>query len=142
MKRAIQKLSLTIVILTTIIFIPGCNKQQFFSDGNGTGILKGTIDIGPLCPVETVPSDPGCLPTPETYKAYPVGIWTSNGKQKITTISPESDGSYNVQLPEGNYLIAREKVQDGIGGSNLPATVLVRSGESTLLDINIDTGIR
>ena len=35
---------------------------------SNTGILMGKISIGPLCPVETDPPQPGCLPTADTYK--------------------------------------------------------------------------
>lgn len=142
MKKDILKLLLTIFFPAALILMPGCDRQQFYSEETGTGLLIGTIDIGPLCPVETDPPNPDCLPTPETYKAYPVGIWDIRNNHKITTISPETDGSFNIQLPGGNYLIARENEQNGAGGSNLPVTVIIKTGESSFLNIIIDTGIR
>jgi hypothetical protein len=140
MRRNIQKSIISIVLFAGLILAPGCDRQQLLSDG--AGFLKGTIDIGPLCPVQTIPPDPGCLPTPETYKAYPVGIWSSSGRHLITTIMPESDGSYNIELPDGNYLVALIKGQNIGGSSNLPAEVSISYGISTILNINIDTGIR
>jgi len=73
-----------IIFLTGLIFISGCDKQI----SGETGFLEGIISIGPICPVETIPPDPGCLPTADTYKAYPVSIWTANGRIKITQIYP------------------------------------------------------
>ena len=80
-------------LLTGLLFISGCNKQNT----QETGFLEGVISIGPLCPVETDPPDPGCLPTVETYKNYPVSIWTSNGRRRIAQINPALDGTYRIE---------------------------------------------
>jgi hypothetical protein len=126
------------VLLVCFSLISGCNKQ----DTRETGFLEGKVSIGPLCPVETDPPLPGCLPTAETYKAYPVTIWTSNEKRKVAQINPSLDGSYRVELAPGNYLIRLDKEQNSIGSSNLPAEVSIISQDETKLDIEIDTGIR
>lgn len=107
-----------------------------------TGYLEGVISIGPICPVERVPPDPTCLPTAETYKAYPVSIFTSDGKRKIIQLNPSLDGSFSTELPPGNYLVILERAQNFIGGSNLPVEVSISTQDKTLLNINIDTGIR
>ncbi len=138
MKSNISR-SLTGVLLFLLLFaITGCEKQA----SNDTGLLEGVISIGPLCPVETVPPDPACQPTAETYKAYPVGVYTSDGTKKIANILPELDGSYMVQLYPGTYKVILETGQGSIGGSNLPADVIIRASDITFLDVNIDTGIR
>jgi hypothetical protein len=36
----------------------------------GSGVLKGKISSGPLCPVEKISPDSACLPTMETYKSW------------------------------------------------------------------------
>ena len=116
----------------------GCDRKKSLK----VGFLEGTISIGPICPVETIPPDPACQPTAETYKAYPVSIYTSDGKTKIALLQPSLDGSFSRELPPGNYLVVLEKAQNNIGGSNLPAEVSITSLDKTLLNINIDTGIR
>lgn len=127
-----------IVFLTGILFTLSCDKKSM----QETGFMEGVISIGPLCPVETDPPDPGCLPTAETYKAYPVSIWTSNGNRKIIQIDPALDGSYKIELEPGNYLVVLESRQNGIGSSNLPSQVTIVSRDKTIFNINIDTGIR
>ncbi len=107
-----------------------------------TGFLEGVISIGPICPVETDPPGPGCLPTAETYKAYPVSIWTSNGRRKIAQINPALDGSYKTEVTTGNYLVKVLPTGNTIGGSNLPVQVTITSQKKTVLNIDIDTGIR
>jgi hypothetical protein len=120
------------------LFVLGCDIQNY----QGTGSLEGVISIGPICPVETDPPQPGCLPTAETYKAYPVSIWTSNGRKKITQINPALDGTYRAELVSGDYLIILDNGQIGPGNSNLPAEVSIEPEKETILNINIDTGIR
>ena len=106
------------------------------------GYLEGVISIGPICPVERVPPDPACLPTAETYKAYPVSVFSSDGRRKILQLNPSLDGSFITELAPGNYLVVLDKAQNYIGGSNLPVEVSISTQDKTLLNINIDTGIR
>jgi hypothetical protein len=119
------------------MFFSGCEKRI----SRPAGFLEGTISIGPVCPVERDPQHPGCLPDAETYKAYPVRIWT-NGRVKIAEINPALDGSFITELPPGNYLVILEKNQGGIGSSNLPVEVSINSLGKTILNIDIDIGIR
>lgn len=123
---------------TILIFIQGCSKQATYK----TGFLEGKISIGPICPVETIPPDPGCLPTAETYKAYPVSVWSSDGKIKVAQIYPSLDGTFNMELAPGNYLVILENNQNRIGSSNLPADISIVSENTTTLIISVDTGIR
>ena len=137
MERFVVK-KLSGILLLILFFTTGCKKLV----NHETGYLKGVISIGPICPVERIPPDPGCLPTAETYKAYPVGIFSSDGRRKIGQLNPSLDGSYSSALVPGNYLIVLEKAQNNIGGSNLPVEVTISSKDTTLLSISIDTGIR
>ncbi len=132
---------LLIGIIAIIIFVSGCIQQQ--NQISEKGFLEGKITIGPICPVERSPPDPKCQPTEETYKAWPIAVYTSDKKAKIIQIEPNIDGTHKTELPVGNYIVDLEKQQPfGIGGNNLPATIVINSGETTKLDINIDTGIR
>ena len=136
--KSILKRIFGITFLAGLFFISGCDKQT----SQEAGFLEGVITIGPICPVETDPPEPGCLPTAETYKAYPVSVMTSNGKRKVTQINPALDGSFSSELAPGNYLVILEKEQNIIGSSNLPVEVSISSHDKTLLNIDIDTGIR
>jgi len=126
-----------LAFLTGLLF-SGCDKQIY----QETGFLEGVISIGPICPVEPVPPVPACLPTAETYKTYPVSIWTANGMWKIKQINPALDGSYKTELNPGNYLVKVLPTGNTIGGSNLPVQVTITSQNKTVLNIDINTGIR
>jgi hypothetical protein len=129
-------LGLTVII--GLLLNAGCDKMS----SQEAGFLEGKISIGPICPVETDPPDPGCLPTAETYKAYPVAVWTTDGRRKIIQINPAMDGSYKTDLEPGKYLIMLETNKNNIGSSNLPVEVIIISDNITTLNIDIDTGIR
>jgi hypothetical protein len=138
MKRCVLIKIAGIIFLLLIFLVQGCDKSK----RQENGYLEGVISIGPICPVETVPPDPACLPTAETYKAYPVSVFTSDGKQKIAQLNPSLDGSFISELPPGNYILVLEKAQKNIGGSNLPVEISIISQDKTVFNINIDTGIR
>lgn len=138
MRKWNDKILITTIFLCGLLFFSGCDKL-FNKD---PGFLRGKISIGPLCPVETVPPDPGCQPTPETYKAYPVYIMTSNGRREIAQITPALDGSYKTELVTGHYLIVLGTEFNRPGSSNLPAEVEINPQDTTILNIDIDTGIR
>jgi hypothetical protein len=129
-----------VLFLLLMVSFAACEKTGIFNDGSGT--LKGKITIGPICPVETVPPNPDCQPTAETYKAYPVTVWSTDMKHLIAKIQPSLDGSYSAMVPDGTFLVVLQKQLSGPGGSNLPVTVVISDGIVTTLDINIDTGIR
>ena len=126
-----------IIFLAGLLSLSGCNDQTNLENGT----FEGTISIGPICPVETDPPAPGCLPTAETYKAYPVYVCTPDGSKKIALIIPALDGSFKTELAPGIYLIILDKDQR-FGSSNLPQEVTIKPLETTVISIDIDTGIR
>jgi hypothetical protein len=138
MKKDSLKVIFGFIFLTGLILMSACDKEK----GLNPGWLEGTISIGPICPVEKIPPDPACMPTAETYKAYPVSVYTSDGKVKITQINPSLDGIFSTELQPGNYQVVLQTANKYIGGSNLPAEVSIVSHEKTMLSISIDTGIR
>lgn len=128
--------------LNTVIFIvcSGCTTELA---STSTGILKGKINIGPLCPVETVPPQPGCKPTLETYTYWQTAIWSKNKKAKIQSINPTVEGTFIIELPVGDYIADFEKPDlYKIGSNNLPVRFSITEKDSTSITIDIDTGIR
>jgi len=94
-----------------------------------------------LCPVETNPPNPNCLPTAETYAAYPIGVWNSDKSVKIASLSPNLEGNYKLELPAGSYVVDFEKPAPFSKGV-LPATVAIQAGQTSVFNISVDTGIR
>lgn len=127
------------LILSLIFLILSCSELNKL----GGGVLKGKISIGPLCPVETIPPQPQCLPTMDTYKAWQTSVWDLKETTKVVNITPDLSGNYQLTLPAGEYMVDFEDILKlRIQHTGLPVKIKINNGDSTRLDINIDTGIR
>ena len=105
------------------------------------GRIAGSVTISPICPVEQA-NNP-CKPTPQQYASHKIGIYTADKKKLLTTITPGADGSFSIAMDVGTYYANLLEPKSSIGSvSGVPATFTVRGGESTRLNIAIDTGIR
>lgn len=142
--KKIKFLAISLVLVFLVVILTGCGNPQITQNQNSEkGFLVGKITIGPLCPVERIPPDPQCQPTVATYQAWPIAVYSADKKEKIVQLEPALGGDYKIELPIGNYVVDLEKQQSiGFGVKNLPAAVFVSSGQTSILDINIDTGIR
>ncbi len=110
-------------------------------NSNDIGFLSGRIAIGPLCPVERDPPDPNCQPTKETYEAWPIAVFKYGTKTKVSQIDPNLDGSYYLELSAGRYTLNLEK-SNMFGSKDLPQDITIKEGETTEINIDMDTGIR
>jgi len=134
MKKNLRTLMVGLAIIATLSF-SGCKSQPV-----QYGTLEGKVSIGPICPVERNPPDPACLPTAQTYAAWPIGVY--KGSTLVDTLEPmPPDGSYSLELPVGSYTLNLEE-QMGIGADNLPAEIVLYADKTTTFDVEIDTGIR
>jgi len=106
---------------------------------NKFGILEGTVDIGPLSPVEQPGEKP---PVPcEVYQARKIMVYDKNGRDVVTQVDIDCDGRYRVELKPGIYIVDINRI--GIDSSgDVPRQVEIMAGLTFRLDIAIDTGIR
>jgi hypothetical protein len=131
-----------IILLSSALLLAACQ-----STGGGPlpqlvapGSLEGHVNIGPLLPVQRVGDATPTVP-PEAYSARQIIIYQADGKTVVTKQTPDKDGNYRVELAPGTYVVGMARV--GIDRARgLPATVTITSGQTTRLDIDIDTGIR
>lgn len=105
-----------------------------------TGTLRGRVTIGPVQPVvradELNPTAP-----PEVYAARQVVVYAADGQTEVVRVPVQPDGTYQVALAPGNYVIDINRAgMDSAKG--LPAKLAIAAGQTTTLDIDIDTGIR
>jgi hypothetical protein len=106
---------------------------------NGTGYLQGKVTIGPICPVETE-GDP-CLPDPALYTTHKLVILTDQGGV-VKEVDMDGNGNYRTELLSGSYKVDFTPHDIGLPGSFEPPSVEIRKGQTTELNIEIDTGIR
>lgn len=105
-----------------------------------TGTLQGRVAIGPLQPVVRA-DEPTPVVPPEVYAARQIVIYTADGQTQITRVPIGPDGTYQVALRAGSYVVDINR--GGMDSSkDLPANVQIVAGQTTTLDVEIDTGIR
>jgi hypothetical protein len=132
----------SIILLSLALVLAACQ-----STGGGPlpplvapGSLEGHVNIGPLLPVQRVGDATPTVP-PEAYAARQIIVYQADGKTVVTKLTPDKDGNYRVELAPDTYIVGMARV--GIDRARgLPATVTITSGQTTRLDIDIDTGIR
>ena len=134
MKRRVLLFLATMAVVaaaTAIYWSPSQTVQK------EKGILEGQVTIGPICPVER--PDMPCKPSPETYAARKILVFKQGSK--VAAVDINSDGSYSIELEVGTYTIDINKT--GIDRSpELPKQIEIKAGQTTKLNISIDTGIR
>ncbi|MDZ4247410.1 MAG: hypothetical protein U1D67_09865 [Dehalococcoidia bacterium] len=127
------------IIMAGMLLIMSCPPVY-----SGKGILEGGVTIGPLSPVER----PGFeTPVPAgIFDSRKINIYDEKGKKlvaevDIKQIDKKAEGTFSVQLSPGRYLVDVNHL--GIDSSgDVPETVEIFSGRTTVLNIDIDTGIR
>lgn len=110
----------------------------------GSGVIAGHLDIGPICPVERVPADPNCAPGPQHYASYKMVAYNASRTAVIKQAAFDAQGNYRLDLPSGTYIIdIAPHSPDGPGSaSGVPVQVVLRSGGQVRVDVSVDTGIR
>jgi hypothetical protein len=102
------------------------------------GTISGDVVAGPTCPVESIENP--CPPKPVPDRA--VSIQTPAGAEVEHTVT-DANGHFTVRVAAGAYVV---RVATGPGKLGLeqttPGDVTVRAGQTSLIQIELDTGIR
>lgn len=111
--------------------------------GGGQSILpyksgvRGTVSLGPTCPVMRIPPDPQCADKPYATSLVVTRI---GGSTPFLIGNSNADGTFQFSLPPGSYTLS-------VGGGKMlprcsPVTVTVGARGYTGVAISCDTGIR
>ena len=104
-----------------------------------TGTLEGHVSIGPLVPVPRE-GEPEPTPAPEVYAGRQIVVFSGSGRE-IARVQIDGQGNYRLALPAGSYRVDINHA--GIdSAAGLPAEVEILAGQTSRLDVDIDTGIR
>jgi hypothetical protein len=100
--------------------------------------IGGKVVLGPTCPTGSAPGANDPVPCLTPYSAQLVIL---NGENEVAArLTSAADGTFRVDLPPGDYVIAPQ------GGDPFPLAqpipVRVTAGEYFEVEINFDTGIR
>ena len=127
------------ILLTIIPFVTGCQNTQ-----QQPGTLEGIVTIGPIWPVEQM-GESKPVP-PQVFETRNVIVYSKTGETVIKTIDimqieQSNKASYSVQLTPGQYVV--DITHSGIDSSSeVPKKIEIKAGQTLVLNIDIDTGIR
>ena len=102
-----------------------------------TSGIRGTVLLGPTCPVMKDPPDPQCADRPF---ATDLVIATPDGSRTITTFRSDAAGSFKVALQPGSYII-RGNISHTMPTCDTD-TFVVKAGTYTEVAVSCDSGIR
>ena len=138
MKHLLGILLIVIILVGSLWFV-ACQPC-----GTVTGLLQGSVNIGPITPVEVPGENPPVLP--EVFTSRKIMVYDASGEKLIVEVSIQqidqsATGYYAVQLAPGTYTVNIK--QNGMDSSGeVPKQMTISANQSSTLDINIDTGIR
>ncbi len=99
--------------------------------------VRGTVLLGPVCPVERIPPDPLCADRPY---ATAIAVYRNGSSSIFATGKSDAGGAFQFSLPPGSYTLVAS------GGTMLPrcSPIEVTIGPTgyRIADIPCDTGIR
>ncbi len=109
----------------------------------GGGILpynsgvRGTVWLGPTCPVERIPPDPACAEKPY---ATAIAVYRAGSSAPFVIGNSDASGAFEFSLPPDSYTLKAS------GGTMLPrctsTNITVTASEYATTTISCDTGIR
>ena len=102
----------------------------------GTGVLTGSVLRGPTTSV-VVPGATSSVPV-----AGAKVVVSTPGGGAIGSGSTGADGIYRVPLPSGTYVVTLTSGASFLFTKDLPATVNVAEGQTTTLNVMLDSGVR
>ncbi len=116
-----------------IILLAGCSNPPA-SDGG----VEGTASVGPTCPVEQDPPEPGCEDRPYDGE---LAIVKSPAGTGVSTFHTDPDGSFRVAVAPGAY-----EIRSPAGTASPPTcgseVFTVVAGAYTAIVVSCDSGIR
>ena len=101
-----------------------------------TGVLRGTVTLSPICPVERMPPDPNCAP-----RGYEGRIEVLRTGAVFASAQSNAQGQFMFTLPPGAYEVR------AVGKNPFPSCMekqpfSVISGNTVSVELSCDTGIR
>jgi hypothetical protein len=119
---------LLMLSLISLLLLTAC-----VTTSSETGTLEGHVTVGPLAPV--------VAPAPEIYSGREIVIFAEDGQTEVTRAKIDGSGNYRVTLPVGTYGVDINHLGIDIA-KGLPQDIQIKAGQTTRLDVEIDTGIR
>lgn len=131
LNRAYRLTAAIVALVATIAVVSGCGAL----DGE-TGLLEGTVTVGPI----TAAEQPGASPNVRPYAAT-IDIKTLDGGH-VTSVTSDDAGRFSIRLRAGDYRLIPVTPEGAPLPFAAPLDVTVIAGETTAALIEYDSGIR
>jgi len=123
-----------------VLAVPSCFPTAPPTPGDGPTSIAVTAIAGPICPVERDPPDPSCAPRP--VEGAPIFVQPADGRDILVAQGTTgADGTVAIDVPPGDYIVPGGDVE-GLMGRPEPVTVTLVAGNSEIVVLTYDTGIR
>ena len=123
--------TLTLITLVAAFMLTACGAAS-----GPTGLLQGTVTLGPISPVEQVGAPPNTRPYAAT-----IDVETPGG-DVVATVASGEDGDFAVRLPAGSYRLVPRSPEGQPLPRAAPLDAAVVADGTTRVTIAYDTGIR
>jgi hypothetical protein len=127
-------------IMAASVVPQGCRPHPAAEDvGEFWGSVRGTVFLGPTCPVIQDPPDPECADRPyETELA----LTSADESRIIKKFRSAADGTFHIEVPPGEYVIRSASVTNTFPVCRSDGTILVSVNGYAEITVYCDTGIR
>ncbi len=140
-QKIIGLAAVALLVGTTVASAQTINGQTARTMGG----IRGTVYVGPTCPVVTFPPTMDC--SPDLLPHFAMDIINRNGVV-VASVETDKKGRFLVRLSAGAYTI--QKMKDGASGEISlevppylePTNVVVKSHAWTRVELMADSGIR
>ncbi|MFA6519905.1 MAG: hypothetical protein WCT41_03755 [Candidatus Paceibacterota bacterium] len=119
------------------IFTFGIAKRTATIPASASGV-RGTVLLGPTCPVQRIPPDPQCADKPY---ATNIAVYRAGVSTALTTGKSDATGAFSFSLPPGSYTLVISGATMSLPRCN-DTNVTVQPNAYATADISCDTGIR
>ncbi len=106
----------------------------------GSGSVVGYVHLGPTCPVEKFPPDPGCADRP--YVNAKVEFLPKTGGVSVNSVFTDNMGRFETKLGAGEYMTTIYQKTTLSLPSCPTVEFSIRADQDTRIEISCDTGIR
>jgi hypothetical protein len=121
--------------LALTLILSACAESARVGTGE-QGTVRGTVLIGPRCPVENVET-----PCPDQPVAGVEVQAIRDGTVSATAVT-DRRGGFEFELSAGSYVVQAVPEPGGPGMFSKPTRVTVRRGDVVDVTVLLDTGIR
>lgn len=133
-----------VTLATILALLAACNGSSSPTDPQASqphGRLSGTVTIGPNCPGPA--TDTRACPTPpDAYAARKILVYNAAKTTLLHTVDIDSQGLYTILLVPATYVLDLKTASAADRTSELPVNVTIQANVTTVVNVNIDTGIR